>query len=301
MNDAGLAFFENSKFALNMISILGLGLVKMSILVLYLNLFPSPTFKWVTWGIMGYVGVWTISFFFSHLFTCYPITTFIDFFEDKTCVNQTAMFLTVLYTNVIADFVILILPVPMIMGLQLQFKTKMAVIGMLSLGAATCAISVTRVLAITSVASEYVRHPNDIIYYTAPVFYWTNIELSMAVVCACLPTLRPIWTHFYPKKTATGNNSYEYGYSGSNSRKGTGRNNIRSTPYTEIDEMELNPTGAKSENPAYLDQPNRQGSRHIVKQTVIAQTVDDVEDSSSTTDLRPTEQGRWNGGYGRGV
>ncbi|KAH7007944.1 uncharacterized protein B0I36DRAFT_258309 [Microdochium trichocladiopsis] len=307
MNDPGLAFFENSKFVMNMLSILGLGLVKCSILVLYLNLFPSTTFKWVTYGMLAYVGVWTVSFFFSHLFTCYPIDTFIDFFEHKNCVNQAAMFLTVLYTNVVADFAILVLPVPMIMGLQLQLKTKLAVIGMLSLGAATCAISVTRVIAITSVANEYVRHPNDIIYYTAPVFYWTNIELSMAVVCACLPTLRPIWFHFYPKKAVTGSNSYEFGYGASSSRKGTGRNNIRSAPYTEIDEMELGENGSAmgmgGSDGAYHNReqlPNGR-SKEIVKQMVIAQTVDDAGDASSTTDLRPTEQGSWRGRYGRGI
>ncbi|KAJ1323063.1 hypothetical protein MN608_11917 [Microdochium nivale] len=317
MNDQGLKFFEDSKFALNMLAILGLGFVKSSILVLYLNLFPNQTFRYVTWGMLAYVGMWTVSFFFSHLFTCLPITTFIDFFQDKSCVNQAAMFLSVLYTGVVADFAILILPIPMIMGLQLRIKTKMAVIGMLSLGAATCAISVARVIAIDSVAREYVRHPNDIIYYTAPVFYWTNIELSMAVVCACLPTLRPIWFHFFPKPATTGSNAYEYGYGGSGSRQrgGTGgrKSNIRSTPYTEIDEdmMELGETGGKSKSSANSDDtknnssgssraeynnqvpvPPRRGSRDIVKQIVIAQTVDDARvSSSSTTDLRPMAAG----------
>jgi len=121
---------------MNMLSILGLGLIKCSILVLYHNLFPSTTFRWFIWAALAYVGIWTVSFFFSHLFTCFPITTFIDFFEGKTCVNQSAMFLSVLYTGVVADFVILLLPMPMIWSLQMRMKMKLAVIGMLSLGAA---------------------------------------------------------------------------------------------------------------------------------------------------------------------
>lgn len=121
---------------MNMLSILGLGLVKSSILVLYFALFPHRVFRWVVSGVLAYVIVWTISFFFSHLFTCYPITAFIDFFQDKKCVNQVAMFLTVLYTNIIADFAILFLPVPMVLSVQMKLKTKFAVLGMLSLGAA---------------------------------------------------------------------------------------------------------------------------------------------------------------------
>ena len=34
--------------------------------------------------------------------------------------------------------------------------------------------------------------------YTSPVFFWTVIELALAVISACLPTLRPIYLHFNP-------------------------------------------------------------------------------------------------------
>lgn len=119
-----------------MLSIVGLGLVKSSILVLYYSLFPNRIFRWCVLGMLVYVGIWTVSFFFSHLFTCFPITAFIDFFQDKNCVNQVAMFLTVLYTNIIADFVILFLPIPMVISTQMKLRTKLAVLGMLTLGAA---------------------------------------------------------------------------------------------------------------------------------------------------------------------
>ncbi|KAH6695753.1 hypothetical protein F5X68DRAFT_272976 [Plectosphaerella plurivora] len=286
MDDPGLAFFEKSKFAMNMLSILGLGLVKSSILVLYFTLFPNRKFRWVVSGVLAYVIVWTISFFFSHLFTCYPVTAFIDFFQDKKCVNQVAMFLTVLYTNIIADFTILFLPVPMVISVQMKLSRKLAVLGMLSLGAAVCAVSVTRVVAVYAIAKEYVRHPNDIIYYTAPVFFWTNIEMSMAVVCACLPTLRPIWRHLFPKPTATGNSSYELGYGSGRRVTKRSRNPV---PYTEIDEMELRGGGqTRSGSPDGKD---------ILKETTISQTVE-PSDSSSTTDLRPTEPGYWSQGQG---
>ncbi|KAM5344560.1 hypothetical protein ACJ41O_013095 [Fusarium nematophilum] len=282
MDDPGLAFFEKSKFAMNMLSILGLGLVKSSILVLYFTLFPNRVFRWFVMGALAYVFIWTISFFFSHLFTCYPITAFIDFFQDKKCVNQVAMFLTVLYTNIIADFAILFLPIPMVIRTQMKLRTKLAVIGMLSLGAAVCAVSVTRVVAVYAIAQEYVRHPNDIIYYTAPVFFWTNIELSMAVVCACLPTLRPIWRHMFPKETTTGNTSYELGYG--SARRTNRKNNRNTTPYTELDEIDGGRTRSGSPD-----------GRDIIKETIIHQTVE-PSDSSSTTNLRPTDPGFWSSG-----
>jgi hypothetical protein len=121
--------------------------------------------------------------------------------------------------------------------------------------------------------------------YTAPVFFWTNIEMSMAVVCACLPTLRPIWRHMFPKQTVTGNTSYELGYG--SGRRVTRKTRANTVPYTEIDEMELRGGGqTRSGSPDGKD---------IIKETTISQTVE-PSDSSSTTDLRPTEPGFWSQG-----
>ncbi|KAF3048401.1 hypothetical protein E8E12_011767 [Didymella heteroderae] len=185
MDDPGLIFFEETKFALNMISIVGLGLIKSSILVMYKNIFDTRKFRAVVFIVLAYVIGWTISFTFSHLFTCYPITVFIEPYYGNSCVETVPMFLALLYTDVLADFVILVLPIPMVLSIKLDIKRKLAVIGMLMLGAAVCAVSVTRVIATYSIAEEYIKHPDDVIYYTAPVFFWTNIELSLAIIIYC--------------------------------------------------------------------------------------------------------------------
>ncbi|KAK2017651.1 hypothetical protein LZ32DRAFT_600433 [Colletotrichum eremochloae] len=271
MDDPGLMFFEETKFILNMISILGLGLVKSSILILYHGLFPSRTFRLVNFGVLVFVIGWTVSFFFSHLFTCYPITVFIEPYYGNSCVETVPMFLSLLFTDVIADFIILVLPVAMVMKIQLPLKKKLAVIGMLGLGAAVCAVSVTRVVATFAIAEEYVKHPNDVIYYTAPVFFWTNIELSLAIVCACLPTMRPIWIHFFPVPKLTGAGSY--GYASSRRIK----NSVR-TPYQELDDLEL----SRNDDNSRLKSPTE---RNIVKETTIQQTIESLGESS-TANLR---------------
>lgn len=155
MDDPGLIFFEQvsfslrscvygaslmiswqTKFALNCISIVGLGLVKSSILVMYRNIFHVTKFRLVIDIMLGLVACWSISFFFSHLFTCYPITVFIEPYYGNKCVQTVPMFIAVLITDVIADLIILVLPIPMVLGVQLPMKKKLAVIGMLSMGAA---------------------------------------------------------------------------------------------------------------------------------------------------------------------
>lgn len=97
----------------------------------------------------------------------------------------------------------------------------------------------------------------------------------MAVVCACLPTLRPIWTHFYPKKTVTGNTSYELGYG--SGRKVLRKNKAKNKTYMELNEGEL--------NAAESSRPEQPFGRNILKETVISQTVE-LAGSSSISHLQ---------------
>ncbi|CAG5182445.1 uncharacterized protein ALTATR162_LOCUS10165 [Alternaria atra] len=284
MDDPGLIFFEQTKFALNMISIIGLGLVKSSILILYKNIFDVRKFRIVVYCVLAYVICWTVSFTFSHLFTCYPITVFIEPYYGNSCVETVPMFLALLYTGVFADIVILILPIPMVLSVRMETKKKLAVIVMLSLGAAVCAVSITRVVATYSIAGEYLKHPDDVIYYTAPVFFWTNIELSLGVVCACLPTLRPIWFYFYPREATQTSSGYGYGYGssghgfGSSALDGTTKSSTFASklvrkPYQEIDEVELTTRfeHAPSTPPEDALTLNKRG---ITKEVTIHQTLE---------------------------
>lgn len=127
--------------------------------------------------------------------------------------------------------------------------------------------------------------PSNPTVYTAPVFFWTNIELSLAIVCACLPTLRPIWSHFFPKPAATGTSDYEYGSSG---RMGAVKNSLkygssRKPPYEELDELEL--TVYDRNHQAAAARSASPEGKDIVKQTTIQQTIGPA-DSSSTANLR---------------
>ncbi|KAH7389419.1 hypothetical protein DE146DRAFT_619851 [Phaeosphaeria sp. MPI-PUGE-AT-0046c] len=279
MDDPGLIFFEETKFALNMISIIGLGLIKSSILIMYKNIFAVRKFQIVVYVVLVLVVGWTISFSISHLFTCYPITAFIEPYYNNNCVETVPMFLALLFTDVIADIVILILPIPMVLNVKMELKKKLAVIFMLALGASVCAISITRVVATYSIAKEYIKHPDDVIYYTAPVFFWTNIELSLGVVCACLPTLRPIWFHFQPRQPTTKNSSYGYGSSKltGSKRQGSFGANFGSSrkPYKEIDELELTRYGERTSNASVESgPPSTSAEQGIRKDVTIHQTSD---------------------------
>jgi hypothetical protein len=86
-----------------MISIIGLGLVKSSILILYKTIFDVPKFRICVYCALAYVIGWTVSFSFSHLFTCYPITVFIEPYYGNSCVETVPMFLALLVSSSLHD------------------------------------------------------------------------------------------------------------------------------------------------------------------------------------------------------
>ncbi|KAI1465029.1 uncharacterized protein F4812DRAFT_439290 [Daldinia caldariorum] len=212
LDDPRFLVYEKTKFAVNILSVIGLGLVKASILIFYKGIFNTVRpFRWAVYGMLGIVAAWTISYFFANLFTCYPITPLIEPFYGKNCINSIPMWLSVVATDLIVDIGILLMPVPMVLRLQLPLKARLGLLGMFLLGATVCAISITRLATLVQIAAEFIYHYNDETYYTSPVFFWTNIELAIAVVSACLPTLRPIWVHFNSPPQSTSQSSYTFG------------------------------------------------------------------------------------------
>jgi hypothetical protein len=152
-----------TKFTLNLLGILGLGLIKSSILIYYKNIFTVRKFRYAVYGMLFLVFTWTAGYFFSHLFMCTPVTVFIEPYYHNKCVNETPVFLSVAISGTILDFFVLMMPVPMVLGLHLPLKQRLGVLGILMLGAAVVAVSIARVIALFEVAGEYLRHPNDVI------------------------------------------------------------------------------------------------------------------------------------------
>ena len=86
---------------------------------------------------LGVVVAWTIAFFFSNLFTCYPITPLVEAFYNNNCLQGVPMWLSAIVTDIVIDIAILTMPIPMVFRLQLPWLQKFGVLCMFMLGA-TC-------------------------------------------------------------------------------------------------------------------------------------------------------------------
>ena len=110
-------------------------LAKISILLLYHRIFVLPKFQMHVKFWIVFLTLFGISTFFVDMFFCWPIS----YFWDKTqvggkCINTYRYYMACAALNVFTDLVILILPMPIVWGLQLPKRQRLVLVGIFSLG-----------------------------------------------------------------------------------------------------------------------------------------------------------------------
>jgi hypothetical protein len=86
------------------------------------------------------------------------------------------------------DFVLAILPWPVVMGLNMKRKEKITIACGLSLGVFAGACSIVRTVELRTLSSR-----ENYVYDTSPMLLWSSSEICLTIICACIPVLRPLY------------------------------------------------------------------------------------------------------------
>ena len=112
-----------------------LGLVKISLVVLYLQVFPNSRVRCVCWIVLGYVTLSSLIIQFLTIFSCTPIQSFWDRDIKGTCLDLAAIGYANSANAVLQDLIILVLPMPSLFKLQINIWRKIAVAFIFAVGA----------------------------------------------------------------------------------------------------------------------------------------------------------------------
>ncbi|KAI1204350.1 uncharacterized protein F4807DRAFT_465795 [Annulohypoxylon truncatum] len=132
-------------------------------------------------------------FFFVTLLQCNPIPYFWLRFGGITqgsCIDVNIIAaLTYLYSalNVICDFTFATLPIVLIWGLQMDKRTKIALIPILSMGCVASSAVVVRLAYIKDFKDP------DFLWATVYIAVWSTTEQGLAITAGSLATLRPLY------------------------------------------------------------------------------------------------------------
>lgn len=199
--DSRTQIFEKNEYAFQIIEKLAFGIVKLSIVFLYRRIFVGETFNAVSWGVVAIISAWSLSFFLATVCECKstPSTAWSPNRKAQLtqCVKTIRLLLAFAWSDVATDVLILSLPIPQVLKLQLPLKEKVALLGIFLLGVITVLAGIARLIFYYRAAADHTGP--DVAINTAPTFYWSLVEASLAVVSACLPTIRPLFQGFSPE------------------------------------------------------------------------------------------------------
>ncbi|RDW68106.1 hypothetical protein BP6252_09502 [Coleophoma cylindrospora] len=170
---------------------------KISILLFYLRIFPSQTFKKVGYSLLAFNIVWGIIVVVITIFQCWPIHYFWEKWTATTqghCNNANAQAWAGAVINIILDLAILILPIPPLINSALPIKKKIHVGLMFGVGVF---VTITSILRLTTLI-EFASTTNPLWDYV-PATFWSAIEVNVGIICACMPAIRSLLGKIFPK------------------------------------------------------------------------------------------------------
>ncbi|KAL8702705.1 MAG: hypothetical protein Q9201_004126 [Fulgogasparrea decipioides] len=191
-----LAEFRKAFVGIQTLYFLNATLTKVSILLLFYRIFGVvKKFRLALWISAFFVVAWWIATTILGFLGCTPFAYNWNKKIPGTCVDLVAFFRWNGISNLLLDFLILLLPLPMVWRLSIAARQKLELSGMFLLGLFVCITGIMRVLAYKPTQLA------DSTYSGVGSMTWSIVEQGIGIVCACLPTLRPLMGSVTPNRS----------------------------------------------------------------------------------------------------
>ncbi|CAG8971577.1 hypothetical protein HYALB_00009226 [Hymenoscyphus albidus] len=174
-----------------LVYIIDMVFIKLSIAFFLLRIATRKPYVWALKVSMVIITIWSIVTFFYYVFICTPIAAQ----WDRTIPNprcQPAMnFVIAAYSlggmSIISDWFYALLPIPIILGLQMNMRVKLTLCFIMALGVLASVAAVFRL--------AFLFHLSDItdpLFNTTQAMIWTLVEPGIAIVASSLVTIKPL-------------------------------------------------------------------------------------------------------------
>ncbi|KAJ4388062.1 hypothetical protein N0V93_008667 [Gnomoniopsis smithogilvyi] len=166
--------------------------VKLSLLLQYRRIFPAPWLQRVSLIIMIFACTWNVVQSILVSFACVPMSIIHPVLASK-CLDSLTIWYIAAGINIVTDFIVWLLPIPLIQSLQLPLRQKGLLLMVFGLGLFTCVISIVRATTLRVVVET-----TDPSWYGSDGAIWSMSEVNLAILCSCLPTIRYLVAQILP-------------------------------------------------------------------------------------------------------
>ncbi|KAH7141666.1 hypothetical protein EDB81DRAFT_797473, partial [Dactylonectria macrodidyma] len=202
--DVPFATFNNNGMKIGAISGTFYGmsimLTKLSILCFYLTFATASRLRPLLYSIMALVVLYSLTASFEWIYACQPIEKYWDYtITAGHCINWLKVTIFSGIMNAITDFIILLIPIGLLRHLRLPMCQKIGVLLIMATGGFVLVISIVRAkMNIDSLEWK------DFTWDSVTIAVLWMVEMDLAIVCACLPAVKPFLQRHGPKLIGSG-------------------------------------------------------------------------------------------------
>ncbi|OLN86645.1 hypothetical protein CCHL11_03734 [Colletotrichum chlorophyti] len=158
-------------------------IIKMAFLQQFRRVFTVRKFRIFCDIMSGFITIFGLAILASFIVINAPGWRGDSYLAEK---EQGAWWLSTSVVHLITDIVIFLMPIPLLSRLKLKRPQKVVLVISFGIGFLTTGISVVRVSTLPHVFT------GDVTWDVIPALIWSEVEICCAVICACIPTLRPL-------------------------------------------------------------------------------------------------------------
>ncbi|KAL9602850.1 MAG: hypothetical protein Q9219_001545 [cf. Caloplaca sp. 3 TL-2023] len=183
-----LCFFTTEVLVVSVFYFTVISLVQVSILLFYRRIFFPSSFRWTSAALIAISTSWFVAGIVIEI--GYPGRPIAYWFPGSSTtvfnVNYLTFWLIMGIIEVTLELIILILPIRELYQLQLSAEKKALCSMIFALGSFVIITGIIRLIKV------YKPSGTDVDLTQGQI--WLNVHLGTAIICACLPTLRPLVT-----------------------------------------------------------------------------------------------------------
>ncbi|KAM7207754.1 hypothetical protein V8F20_001796, partial [Naviculisporaceae sp. PSN 640] len=166
---------------------LSLACCKISIILLYIRILTYSYARIAAYFLLAIVVIINVVGFISTFTLCIPLAKLWDQSLPGKCHLEPAYMWAMVCLHIITDFLIFLIPLPVVIRMTTTLSNKIMLLGVFLLGFFVCLISILRAVWINLLLDS-----KDIFWDYVPITNWTTIELCTSIVCTCLIVMKPL-------------------------------------------------------------------------------------------------------------
>ncbi|RPA75602.1 hypothetical protein BJ508DRAFT_331906 [Ascobolus immersus RN42] len=177
-----------------------IGCVKISLLLFLQRVFPLAIMRRVVRGVLLFVLCFTVTNIFLFAFQCdtpeyyFEKSKGVAKEDEGVCLEPQVVYYPMAAINIVTDVVIWVLPVPTVLRARLSRKEKWGLLWVFILGGIAVAAAVVRPFNLRDVMEE-----GDPTWQIVTVSAWAMIEISVGIMCASIPAIKPLILRVAPR------------------------------------------------------------------------------------------------------